>query len=110
MPSRADVRRPGEWLLRGVVITVLAVALWRSTRRESQETTLRSTSDALDRTIQRALTVTSVHAIDVDITRTPTHTQRELLVALQHADVRTRWRGDVAPLAMEVIRDRDPLE
>ncbi len=111
MPSRAELRKPLETALRVAIVASLAFALWKSIAPvNAGDRTIRSTSQALNVGIERALTHPGDAAIELAMTTTPSPLQRDQLVALRRTGMSVRWSGEVSPLAVEVIRDRDPLE
>ncbi|MES2176983.1 MAG: hypothetical protein V4550_03885 [Gemmatimonadota bacterium] len=109
MPSRADARRSAEWVLRGALIAALAWALWLSIRRaESSPHPRRATPATLAEELQYALTTNDSVSIDFSIDATPTRADRDLLVALRRAGIPVSWSGSQPPLAMQLVREREP--
>ena len=109
MPSRADVRRIGEWALRAALVLLLAVALWRALHeREGNAETRRASASALTRVLDDATRSEGVGAVDLTVDLVPPPAQRAWLVALRRAGVRVRWSGTVSTLALAAERVREP--
>src|SRR5688500_9641277 len=109
MRSRAELRRASEWLLRGALVALLAVALWRTLREPVGVRVTRAVAaSALGGELGPLLAAPDVSALDVGMDVTPAPVDREALVALRRAGVAVRWSGTVPPLAMEAVRVREP--
>src|SRR4051812_18116314 len=102
MPSHADRRGWGEWVLRGLVIGVLAWSLWRAfSATRARDDTLGASSASLNDALHRALTTPGVAELELSLTSTPSRRERDVLAALRRAGTRVRWNGSVAPMAIE---------
>ena len=109
MPSRAELRRSGEWVLRATLFAVLAVALWRSWRPDADVPVMRrANASSLARATHEVLTKPNITALDVTLDAMPSRSERDLLTALAHAHVAIHWHGAAPPLAVEVVRSREP--
>jgi hypothetical protein len=109
MPSRAESRYSLEMVLRAIIVATLAYALWQSIAgARGQRSSLSVTTNGVDRAVQRALAEQGINRIDLTLAENLSSRQRDALVALRRAGVDVRWAGAVAPIAAEVVRDRDP--
>ncbi|MEP6729580.1 MAG: hypothetical protein ABJE10_03025 [bacterium] len=109
MRSRAERRQVAEWLLRGALLVVLGIALWRTFQRDSVSTITRSTKTSTFATdFAGIVTNPAVGAIDLKVDAMPSRTERDALVALRRIGVIVRW-SDIPPaIAVEVERTREP--
>jgi hypothetical protein len=109
MPSRAELRRTAEWLLRAALLVALGVALWRSLRSTEASTGARSTtSQTLARELARSIATPGDVGLDLALDAAPTHEERDALVALRRTGTAVRWHGDPPSLGLEVARTREP--
>lgn len=109
MRSRAELRPAAEWLLRAVLFAALAIALWRSLRRDEVIAVSRAVpATALARGIGDAIRNAAITSLDVNMDAMPSAADRDALAALRRAGVSVRWHGAVPALAMEVVRVREP--
>ncbi|MFL5606996.1 MAG: hypothetical protein ACJ8AD_11165, partial [Gemmatimonadaceae bacterium] len=110
MLSRADVRRGLEWVGRGAVIVLLAVALWRALHPARQGDEHRGATGAtLGRILHEATMTPRVGSVSLAIDSLPTAEQRAWLTALRRAGVDVRWHGEVPTLALDAERVREPV-
>ncbi|MEO5817472.1 MAG: hypothetical protein ABIT20_19540 [Gemmatimonadaceae bacterium] len=109
MPSRAERRRAGEWVLRAAVFAVLGVALWRSVQRPDASRVSRgAATSALTRDLGAIVTHGAVTAVDLTIDAMPTRIERDALIALRRNGVAVHWTGTPPALAIEATRAREP--
>ena len=109
MPSRADVRRGGEWTLRLALVTMLALSLWRAMNQQAPVPATRAArASDLGRTLAEATRTDRVGALDIEMDAFPAPAQRAWLVALRRAGVEVRWRGAVPVMAVAAERVREP--
>lgn len=110
MRSRAERRVAAEWVLRGVLATALATALWWSMRSaESSSTATRALRvSTLDGELGGVIADSRVKAVDLKIDASPTRTERALLVALRRSGPTVRWHDSPPALAIEAVRVREP--
>ena len=109
MPSRVELRRAGEWGLRGALVLLLAVALWRAIREQpAGAETRRARASALARTLDDATRGDRIGALDVAVDAMPSPVERDWLAALRRAGVAVRWSGAVPTLALTAERVREP--
>src|SRR5258705_2472624 len=110
MPSRADLRRGLEWLGRSVVITLLAVALWRALHPSGQGEEHRAATGAtLGRTLRDATTTPRIGSVSLAVDSLPSPVQRAWLSALRRAGVSVHWHGEVPTFALDAERVREPV-
>jgi rhodanese-related sulfurtransferase len=110
MPSRAELRRGLEWLGRGAIIVLLAVALWRALHPGGQGEEHRAATGAtLARTLREATATPRIGSVSLTVDSLPTAEQRAWLSALRQAGVSVRWHGDVPALALDAERAREPV-
>jgi hypothetical protein len=110
MRSRAELRRGLEWTLRAALITILAVALWRSLRGANPSAATLTTDVAqLGPALRRATVTPGTEALDVSVDGTLTPTERAWMVALRRAGVQVRWQGSPPALALVAERAREPV-
>ena len=103
------MRRSGEWVLRATLLAVLAVALWRSWRPDAAAPVMRkANASSLARAQHEVMTNPNITALDVTLDAMPSRSERDLLAALAHAHVTIHWHGDAPPLALQVVRSREP--
>ena len=109
MPSRADVRRGGEWTLRLALVAMLALSLWRAMSQQAPGPATRAArAGDLDPTLAEATRTDRVGALDIEMNAFPAPAQRAWLVALRRAGVEVRWRGAVPVMAVAAERVREP--
>lgn len=109
MPSRAELRRRGEWVLRAALVALLALALWRSLHERTPGTEARAVrASTLARALDDATRGQRVGALDVEMDALPTPPQRAWLAALRSAGVALHWHGAVPALALSAERVREP--
>src|SRR4051812_27910876 len=109
MPSRADLRRPVEWVLRLALVAVLGVALWRATHeRPAGSESRRVAGGALAHALDEATRSPRIGALEVTMDVVPPPSQRAWLAALRDAGVLVHWTGDVSALALTAERVREP--
>src|SRR2546423_6321183 len=109
MRSRAELRRVAEWVLRGALVALIAVALWRTLRPRASGTEHRSaTAGTLRRTLREASTTPRIGGVSLTLDSLPSPTERAWLTALRHAGVDVSWRGELPPLALDAERVREP--
>ncbi|NUS47973.1 MAG: hypothetical protein HOQ15_10315, partial [Gemmatimonadaceae bacterium] len=109
MPSHVEPRRAGEWGLRGALVLLLAVALWRAIREQpAGAETRRARASALARTLDDATRGDRIGALDVAVDAMPSPVERDWLAALRRAGVAVRWSGAVPTLALTAERVREP--
>ncbi len=109
MPSPAERRRIGEWVLRAALLVVLGVALWRSLEPEVASRTSRTTStSAMMRDLASFAASARVSSVNLAVDATPTRAERDALIALRRNGVAVRWSGSPPPLALELTRAREP--
>lgn len=109
MRSRADVRRIAEWVLRGAMLALLVLALWRSLEPASESRVTRGVrASDLASSIPAIVASPDVRAADVTMDAMPARAERDALVALRRAGVTVRWSGVVPAIAIEAVRAREP--
>ena len=109
MPSRAELRRSGEWVLRAALVALLALALWRALHESAPGTESRATrASSLAPALNDATRGPHVGALDVEMDALPTPPQRAWLAALRSAGVALHWHGAVPALALSAERVREP--
>jgi hypothetical protein len=109
MPSRAELRSGGEWLLRLALVALLAIALRRSMQRPARRAERRAATTAtLGLALRDATRAPEVAAIDLAVDSVPSPAQRAWLAALRGAGVRIAWRGGPPPMAVAAARVREP--
>src|SRR5258705_210463 len=109
MPSRAELRRAGEWVLRTALVAGLALALWRAVRERAPGAEPRAAnSGSLARALDEATRSARVGAIDLEIDGMPSIAQRAWLAALHASGVPVRWRGTPPALGLSAERVREP--
>ena len=109
MRSPAELRVALEWVLRGVLVTALAAALWGSVRSVSASSAARAVvASALGKELGGVIADPRVKVLDVKIDAMPTRTDRALLVAFRRAGTTVRWHGVPPVLAIEAVRVREP--
>ena len=113
MPSRADLRRSTEWVLRAIVLVVLAVVLWRELRAHAGAPTtgehrIATTSAELATQLRTLASSPAVDAMDVELHAFPSVRQRDWLRAARGAGVTVRWHGALPPTAIEATTVREP--
>ncbi len=94
--------------LRAVLAASLAFALWRSIAASRGGSAIKATSQTLDASLLRAMSERGAASLTLAITGTPGVAQRGVLAALRHSGMPVTWSGDVAPMALEVVRGREP--
>ena len=110
MPSRADLRRGLEWLGRGMILVLLAVALWRALHPGEQGEEHRAATGAtLARTLREATTSPRISSVSLTVDSLPSAEQRVWLRALRRAGVAVRWHGEVPTIALDAERVREPV-
>jgi hypothetical protein len=110
MPSRADVRRGLEWLGRGAVIVLLAVALWRTLHQSGPGEEHRAAAGAtLARALHDATAAPRIASLSLAVDSLPSPVQRAWLSALRRAGVRVHWHGEVPAFALDAERVREPV-
>jgi hypothetical protein len=110
MPSRADPRRALEWVGRGVLVLLLALALWRALHERPHGTEHRAaTAATLHRTLRDATASPGIGSISLTLDSLPSSVQRSWLSALRRAGVAVHWRGDLPALALAAERVREPV-
>ncbi len=109
MPSRAELRVPVEWALRGALVVALATALWRSVQPATASSLTRTVAaSALGRELGGVVADPRVTTVDVAIDVMPTRADRDMLVASRRAGMLVRWHDLPPALAIEVVRGREP--
>ena len=109
MRSHGNVRRVAEWLLRALLFTALGVALWRSMRHvESVPYTRGVLPETLERELRHAMTRSDGLSLELSVDSSPSRSDRDALVALRRSGVPVRWTGMIPPMALEVVRTREP--
>ena len=110
MRSRAELRVASEWVLRGVLATALATALWWSVRSASSSSSaVRAVvASALGKELGGVIADPRVKVLDVQIDAMPTRADRDLLVAFRRAGAIVRWHDVPPALAIEAVRVREP--
>jgi len=109
MRSRGERRVASEWVLRGVLVTALAAALWGSVRTVSSSSSARTmVASALGKELGGVIADQRVTVLDVKIDAMPTRTDRALLVAFRRAGATVRWHDVPPALAIEAVRVREP--
>src|SRR5689334_9759151 len=109
MPSRAERRLVGEWVLRAALLATLGVALWRSLQPSSTSHVGRATSaSAMERDLGRLVASSAVTSIDLTVDALPNRAERDALTALRRNGVAVRWNGSPPALAIEATRAREP--
>lgn len=109
MPSRAELRRSGEWVLRAALVALLAFALWRALHQGTPGAESRAArASSLSRALDDATRGSRVGALDVEMDVLPTPPQRAWLAALRSAGVALHWHGAVPALALSAERVREP--
>ena len=109
MRSRGELRVASEWVLRGVLVTALAAALWGSVRSVSPSSSARTVvASALGKELGGVIADPRVKLLDVKIDAMPTRTDRALLVAFRRAGATVRWHDVPPALAIEAVRVREP--
>src|SRR6476661_2583677 len=109
MPSRAELRRSGEWVLRVALVALLAFALWRALHQGAPGVEVRAAkTTTLARALDDATRDPRVGALDVEMDALPTPSQRAWLAALRSAGVALHWHGPVPALALSAERVREP--
>lgn len=109
MPSRADVRRGGEWALRVVLLATLAFALWRTLRARATESISRVVAaHELGGALREATRTPSVGTLDVTVDALPPAAERAWLAALRGAGVRVQWQGTPPAIGLTAERAREP--
>ena len=109
MPSRAELRRLGEWVLRAALVALLALALWRALHESTPGTETRAAkASRLSHVLSDATGGRRIGALDVQMDALPTPPQRAWLAALRSAGVALRWHGVVPALALSAERVREP--
>jgi len=109
MPSRAELRRAGEWVLRTALVAGLALALWRAVHERAPGAEPRAAnSGSLARALDEATRGARVGAIDLEIDGMPSIAQRAWLAALHASGVPVRWRGTPPALGLSAERVREP--
>jgi hypothetical protein len=109
MPSRAERRLAGEWVLRAVLLAGLVLALWRALHEPSAGAESRATGTAsLARTLDDATRGARIGAIDLTVDALPTPAQRAWLAALNAAGIPVHWRGTLPALGLSAERVREP--
>lgn len=99
-----------EWTLRVALVSVLAVALWRSVRAARPGVRTESVrASQLGDALRRATSSERIGELDVSVDGTLTHTDRDWLAALRRAGVRVSWHGGTPALALSVDRAREPV-
>jgi hypothetical protein len=109
MPSRAERRRIGEWVLRAALLAVLGVALWRSMQPASASHTGRATTvSTFARDLGQLAASSAVSSVDLSANALPNRAERDALTALRRNGVVVRWNGTPPSLAVEATRAREP--
>lgn len=109
MPSRAEWRRGVEWALRIALVTVLALALWRSIRAARPGAgSVATRASTLGEAFRRVTASPRAGELDVNVDETVPAMERAWLAALRNAGVRVSWRGHVPAMALSVERAREP--
>lgn len=109
MPSRAELRRSGERVLRVALVALLALALWRALHRSTPGAQTRvAKASSLARSLNEATRGQHVGALDVEMDALPMPSQRAWLAALRSAGVTLHWHGAVPALALSAERVREP--
>src|SRR6476620_8399099 len=109
MPSRAELRRSGEWVLRAALVALLALALWRALRQTAPGVESHvAKASTLARALDDATRGQRVGSLDVEMDALPTPLQRAWLAALRSAGVALHWHGAVPALALSAERVREP--
>ena len=109
MRSRADLRRAGEWVVRALLVALIAFALWRALHEAPPGAKARVVrSRDLPRLLDEATRDARVGAIELTVDSLPTPVQRAWLAALRGAGVSVRWRGALPALAASAERVREP--
>lgn len=109
MPSRAERRRIGEWVLRAALLAVLVIALWRSLQpADASHVGSATSTSALDRVFGAIAANGKVTTLDLTIDAMPSRAERDALVALRRNGVVVRWAGSPPALALEATRAREP--
>ena len=110
MPSRAEWRRWGEWVLRLALVVVLAIALWRSMRAARPgAVSVSARATTLGEALHRATSTERVGTLDVTVDGALSPAERAWLVALRRSGVQVSWRGNVPAMALTVERSREPV-
>ena len=98
-----------EWTLRLALVTVLALALWRSILAGRPGAgSVATRASTLGEALRRVTTSTQAGALDVEVDGTVPVMERAWLVALRSAGVRVSWRGEVPAMALAAERAREP--
>lgn len=109
MRSRADLPLAAEGLLRATLLAALVVSLWQSMRPvRSRAYTRDVAARTLDAEFKRALSAADRVAFALTVDATLSRADRDAIVALRRAGVPVHWQGSVPPLALEVVRRREP--
>jgi hypothetical protein len=110
MPSRADSARAGlEWVLRGVVLALLAWYLVHVLRTRSHGAAETGASATLQRSLARWTTVAAPSRVHVALEHPPAGLERDWLAAVAGAGTAVEWSGpSLLPTAIAVEPRADP--
>jgi len=109
MPSRAERRRIGEWVLRAALLVTLGVALWRSMQPPIASRAGRAiAASAFERDLAQLVASSAVKSVDLSADALPSRAERDALTALRRNEVAVRWNGTPPSLAVEATRAREP--
>jgi hypothetical protein len=109
MRSPADTRRVIEWGLRGVLVALLATALWRLLHETTPAAGARAArTSTLARALHDASADARIGAIDLELDSMPAAPHRAWLAALRDAGVAVRWHGAPPALGIAAERVREP--
>jgi hypothetical protein len=103
MPSRAELRVRGEQVLRGIVIAVLAVMLWRSlgSARDDAPASVDNRGISGNALAKWSALATPPGTIHLRLDTVPSPVQREWLSALAGAGSKVTWTGTLPPLMID---------
>ncbi len=104
MPSRAELRVRGEWVLRAIVIAALAAMLWQTLRAETGSPARLISKRGLDASAlsEWSKMPGASAAIQLRLDGAPSGLERAWLRALAAAGSTISWSGDLAPLMLDV--------
>ncbi|MFL5462731.1 MAG: hypothetical protein ACJ8AC_01645, partial [Gemmatimonadaceae bacterium] len=103
MPSRVELRRRAEQVLRAIVIAALVVLLWQSLHEETSAVARSISARTVSRPSleQWSKTPRPAAAIHVQLDSVPTPLERAWLRALGAAGSSITWSGNLPPLMIE---------